>query len=77
MIIYDFIEHHPKSWIIITPVDEKRKRLYNLIFQRHILDIEANFELIGSIGNESETYRRDKIYDGFILKQKSKSWKKI
>ena len=34
-IVYVFFEHYPERTVYIEPVDEKRKRLYNLIFQRH------------------------------------------
>ncbi len=71
-IVYVFFEQHPDCIIEISPVDEKRKRLYNLIFQRHILTIDTNFQLIGFIGEKSETYSPSKIYDYFELKLKSK-----
>lgn len=71
-IVYVFFEHHPQCIIEISPVDEKRKRLYNLIFQRHIHNIDTNFQLIGFIGKESESYSPSKTYDYFELKLKSK-----
>lgn len=70
-IIFDFIEQHPDKFVIIKPVDEKRKRLYNRIFQRHYEDIEPIFELIGIIGYHIEPYSKEKSYDFFVLKLKS------
>ena len=71
-IVYVFFEHNPQCIIEISPVDEKRKRLYNLIFQRHINNIDTNFQLVGFIGKEAEIYSSTKMYDYFELKLKSK-----
>ena len=72
-IVYLFFEHYPDRKVIIKPVDEKRKTLYNLIFQRHLSDIQTNFEVIGFIGRKKETYSSNKNYDAFEIKLKSKS----
>ncbi len=70
-IVYVFFEHYPNRTVYIKPVDEKRKRLYNLIFQRHFKEIEPVFELLGAIGNQFEPYSNEENYDFFILKIKS------
>ena len=71
-IVYDFFEHYPDRIVSIKPVDEKRKRLYNYVFQRHIIEIEPNFDVIGFIDNKSEVYSAIKNYDSFEIKLKSK-----
>ncbi len=38
-ITYEFFDNHPQSIVIIKPIDEKRKKLYSIVFQRHFKDI--------------------------------------
>ncbi len=71
-VTYAFFEQFPERIVTINPVDEKRKRLYNIVFQRHYTEIEPNFELIGYIGKVPETYSAEKYYDMFDLKLRSK-----
>ncbi len=71
-IVYIFFEKYPNRVVTINPVDDKRKRLYNIVFQRHITEIEPNFDLIGYINEKPETYSIEKNYDIFELKLKSK-----
>ncbi len=70
-IIYDFFEQHPDRIVVIKPVDDKRKRIYNLIFQRHFEEIKDTFELLGIDSYQVEAYSTKKDYDFFILKLKS------
>jgi hypothetical protein len=71
-IIYSFFEQYPNETVVIKPVDEKRKRLYNLIFQRHFKEINEDFEIIGVVGYIVESYSISQNYDFFIVKLKSK-----
>jgi hypothetical protein len=69
-IVYTFFEEYPDRVIFIQPVDERRKRLYNIVFQRHILEIETDFEIMGFIGKKTEMYSNKKNYDAFEIKLK-------
>ena len=66
-----FFEDYPLSTILINPVDEKRKRLYNFAFQRHFNDIEPIFKIIGFLKGVEETYTPLKMYDSFQISLKS------
>jgi hypothetical protein len=70
-IVFTFIEAYPDRIISIVPVDEKRKILYNRVFQRHFEEIDKRFEVIGTINACDELYSRGKIYDEFTLKFKN------
>ena len=70
-IIMIFFEDYPLSTILINPVDEKRKRLYNFAFQRHFKDIEPIFKIIGFLKGVEETYTPLKMYDSFQISLKS------
>jgi hypothetical protein len=69
--VYEFLEINPGVVIRIDPYDEKRKRLYNTIFQRRWREIEANFEIRAAIGEILHKYDPVKTYDYFLLKHKT------
>jgi hypothetical protein len=71
-VTYDFFEKYPKAVLVINPVDEKRKKLYNIIFQRHFKTIKNDFKIIGFIGNRKRIYSTKNFYDKFELSLKSK-----
>lgn len=68
--LYEFLEINPGSTIRIVPYDEKRKRLYNTVFQRKHWEIEANFEIVAVIDEILQKYNPMKTYDYFLLKHK-------
>ena len=70
---YVFFEEYPESVVIIKPVDERRKKLYNLVFQRHIQSIELAFNVMGIINDEKEPFLSKKMYDNFEITLKFES----
>ena len=71
-VTYDFFKKYPDAVVVIDPVDEKRKRLYNFVFQRHYAFISNDFHIIGEKNRVSEVYSTVKMYDLFELFLKSK-----
>jgi hypothetical protein len=69
-IAYDFSDKYPKRGIEITPVDEKRKNLYNHVFRRHYEVINAKFHIIGLNNSIAEEYSPEKKYEVFRLKRR-------
>ena len=67
-----FLETYPDRTVFIEPVDMKRKRFYNAVFQRYYKEIEPIFDLFGLIGEIPEIYSPEIIYDFFELKRKKK-----
>jgi hypothetical protein len=65
-----FSERHPDCSLVIYPVDEKRKWLYNLIFRRRLEEISAIFSVFGKRGRTWEAYNLGMEYDAFELFQK-------
>lgn len=66
----EFLGKHPNSIVVIEPVDEKRKRLYNYVFQKNFLAIDAVFDVTGIIGKKEEFYLPTKAYDIFKVSLK-------
>ena len=68
--IYEFSGTYPDKAIRIRPVDEKRRRLYNLVFQRRFPEIRDDFSVLGILKNEKEMYSPEKHYDSFEISRK-------
>jgi hypothetical protein len=72
-ITYAFFEKYPDAFLIIKPVDEKRKKLYNIVFQRHYQTLISEFKIVAQIKKrQKEVYLPKKMYDRFELSLKSK-----
>jgi hypothetical protein len=69
-VTYDFFANYPDAVIVIDPVDEKRKKLYNIVFQRHYKDIKNNFHILARRDEQFEIYSPSKFYDKFQLSLK-------
>lgn len=66
-IIREFFAEHPNAILQIKPVDEKRKRLYNLIFQRHLEAVSLEFQIKGLREGAFEAYSPYEFYDSFEI----------
>jgi methyltransferase-like protein len=72
-ITYAFFEKYPNAVVVIDPVDEKRKKLYNIVFQRYYQVITNDFKIFAQIkGRQKQIYSSKKLYDSFELSLKSK-----
>jgi hypothetical protein len=69
-VAYHFFEDFPERSIEIKAVDERRKKLYNYVFQKHFKEIEPLFQITGFRNNIEELYSPNSFYDSFILKPK-------
>ena len=62
-----FLEKHPGCSLVIFPVDEKRKWLYNLVFRRRLPEIQPFWEIWGKWGQFWEIYQPELEYDAFEI----------
>ena len=69
-IVYEFSNQYPNRDILINPVDDKRKKLYNHVFRRHFDTIKLDFHVTGISDGVDEDYSPEKVYDIFKLKRK-------
>jgi hypothetical protein len=63
----DFLEEYPDRIIEIRPIDEKRKKIFNLIFIRRWEQIQRKAGIIGIKGNDRERYSPNEFYDSFEI----------
>jgi len=69
--VYLFTDAYPGSVVRISPLDGKRAKLYNLIFQRRHSEIIEQFDVFGWLGGERFTYNPDYFFDAFEIHRKS------
>jgi hypothetical protein len=63
----DFLEKYPDRVILIRPVDLKRKRLYNVVFQRRHIELEEKFQILGKRKGRWSKYSSDLSYEKFQI----------
>jgi hypothetical protein len=68
--IYFFSEKYPERSIFIQPVDEKRQRLYNIVFKRRWAEIAVTFHVLGKNKDRWEDYSPEQDYEAFELLRK-------
>jgi hypothetical protein len=72
-VTYDFFEKYPDAVVVIKPVDDKRKSLYNIVFKRHYSTATNHFQILAQkLGRRKEVYSPKKTYDIFELSLKHK-----
>ncbi len=69
--IYLFTENYPERIVRISPLDSKRAKLYNLVFQRRHFEIVEQFDAFGWRGNERSVYSPGNFYEAFEIHRKS------
>jgi hypothetical protein len=68
--VFKFTQSNPNAMIEILGVDEKRQRLYNLIFQRYFHDIEPYFHVSGFFMGFQMPYQPNYYFDKFVIQRK-------
>lgn len=65
--ILTFLEEYPDRIVQIMPIDEKRKRLFNLVFSRIWEQIQEKVRIIGLKENRRGDFSPGKFYDSFEI----------
>lgn len=62
-----FLSEYPDRIVEVKPVDEKRKRLYNLTFSRRREQVQEKVSITGLKGVFPEPYSPSEFYDSFEI----------
>ena len=62
-----FLETYPKRKIFISPVDEKRKSLYNFVFRHHYEELQNELVIMANSNNIWSAYNPEERADAFIV----------
>ena len=66
-ITIDFFANNPDSFILVQGSDARRQRLYQIIINRELKEIQKGFNVLGGSGTEVERFRSDQAYEFFIV----------
>lgn len=70
--VHSFFEKYPDREVYIEPLDEKRKLLYNRIFQQKWAEINSLFLVKGMVEDaDFQDYDPQKRFDYFLIKPKN------
>jgi hypothetical protein len=67
--LYDFTEKHPNVWIFFQGSSESRTRLYKIGISKFLNEIQEDFTVLGSLGNNWETFKKNQNYSSFLIKR--------
>ena len=70
MIVYDFILHRPKSWIVARGNTASRTRLYRMGITNNWKEIDAEFEVFGRTEGIWHAFEAGKEYDTFLIQRR-------
>ena len=68
--IYAFTDKYPDTWIYATGSTKSRTRLYRMGISRFLSEIDEDFEVLGELSDNWDTFRKDVEYEGFLVKRK-------
>jgi hypothetical protein len=70
-IVEDFFEANPEKAVTFKGSDERRQRLYRLIINRDLAEIQKEFVILGiSEAGISEPFRPNQPYEFFVILKK-------
>ena len=70
--IYAFTDKYPDSWIYATGSTRARTRLYRMGITKFLSEVTEDFEILGEINEDWDTFRTNTEYDGFLIRRKKK-----
>ena len=69
--VYAFTDKYPNVWIYATGSTKSRTRLYRMGISKFLSEVNDDFEVLGELNDEWETFRKDVEYDGFLVRRKN------
>jgi len=69
--VYAFTDKYPNVWIYATGSTKSRTRLYRMGITKFISEVNEDFEVLGELNDEWETFKKDVEYEGFLVRRKN------
>ena len=68
--VYAFTDKYPDVWIYATGSTKARTRLYRMGISKFLNEIIEDFEILGELNDDWETFKVDIEYEGFLVRRK-------
>jgi hypothetical protein len=69
--VYAFTDKYPNVWIYATGSTKSRTRLYRMGITKFLSEVNEDYEVLGELNDEWETFRKDVEYEGFLVRRKN------
>jgi hypothetical protein len=69
--VYAFTDKYPNVWIYATGSTKSRTRLYRMGITKFLSEVNEDFEVLGELNDEWETFKKDVEYEGFLVRRKN------
>lgn len=70
--VYAFTDKYPDVWIYATGSTKARTRLYRMGIAKFLSEVSEDFEVLGQKNDDWETFKKNVVYDGFLVRRKKK-----
>ncbi|GLU56937.1 DUF6934 family protein [Dyadobacter frigoris] len=74
--VYAFTDKYPDAWIYATGSTKARTRLYKMGISKFLEEVTSDFEVLGELNDDWETFKSDIEYEGFLVRRKIEIVKK-
>lgn len=68
--LYAFADAHPEAWIYATGSNKARTRLYQMGINKYFDLVCQDFEIMGELFNEWESFQKGRNYQAFAVNKK-------
>ncbi len=69
--VYAFTDKYPNVWIYVTGSSKARTRLYRMGISKYLNEVVLDFEVLGELQDDWETFKPDTEYEGFLIRRKN------
>lgn len=67
--LYAFTDKYPLIWVYATGSTKARTRLYRMGITKFLSEVTLDFEVLGEIHDNWETFRKNTNYEGFLIRR--------
>lgn len=68
--VYAFTDKYPDAWVYATGSTKARTRLYRMGISKFLDEVSSDFEILGELNDDWETFKTDVEYEGFLVRRK-------
>jgi hypothetical protein len=68
-IVQDFLDNNSHLTIYIESNTPAKQRLYNQVITTNLHNFSNNYQILGVVGNKTELFKKNSLYDSFLIKK--------
>lgn len=72
--MFHFFDNYPDKFVFIEGSTPDRTRIYRMIINKELKEVEELFNIYGFIGNVIEAFASNRPYDSFLITLKNQNY---